>query len=308
MTLKTVAIGDVRKTQTITITGKNYNSGTSTLKTITRKIDLILREYLTMDLSTGPNTGSDKVGHVSKNQNESSTVTIGIESDLPSSMFPLDFKIEAARRTLTPDGDAMPVENGTSTILDATAKDASDAYCKGHPSFWFIKTVSWEDYMRAEAVDGKKYFTAKFKNNVTDGETEHIYVSQSYFNQANIDLVKYSPQIFSAEPSVSPATISVGGSTTYSFTLKEGHIPAKVTVGLAKLEEAAKSTVAGSEYTPKLKYLRSETIDSVKYDIYGMPVSSAANSIKLVAYETGTGYVKLWADEYPDSKTSVTIN
>lgn len=307
ISFETVPIDDVRKTQSITITGKN-NDGEYT-KTITRKIDLILCEYLTMDLSTGPNTDSGNVGHVSMNQGESSTVTIGIETGLPSSVFPLDFKIEAARRTLTPDGDVLPVENGTSTILDASVRDASNALCKDHPSFWFIRTVTREEYDETvpDPEDGKKHFTARFKNNITDGVTEHIYVSQAYFEQSEIDLVKYAPQSFDSV-SISPSTMTVGTNATYSFTLKSGHVPAKVTVGLARLEEAP----ASGSYTRQLTYLRSESINEggsdIMYDIYEMPVSTTSNSIKLVAYESGKGYVKLWADEYPVSTTSVTIN
>ncbi len=307
VTLKTVPVEAVHKTQTVTLQGKYYDG--SKLRVITRKLDLFLREYLTMDLSTGPDTDSHNTGHVSKNQNESSTVSIGIESDLPSSMFPLDFEIEAARRTLTPDGDPMPVMNGTSTILDASAVDASGAKCKDHPSFWFVKTVSWEEYQAADAVDGKKYFVAKFKNNVTDEVTEHIYVSQKYFKQGQVDLVKYTAQSLSGV-SVSPATVAVGGTTTYSFSLQAGHIPAsgKVTVGLARLEEAN----TGGGYTRQLTYLRTETINEggtdVVYDIYEMPVTKTANSLKLIAYESGKGYIKLWADEYNTDTRTVTIN
>lgn len=309
VTLKTVPIEAVHKTQTVTLQGK-YLDSENNLRVITRKLELFLREYLTMDLSTGPNTDSGNIGHVSKNQGESSTVSIGIESDLPASMFPLDFEIEAARRTLTPDGDPMPVMNGTSTILDAAAVDASGAKCKDHPSFWFVKTVSWEDYQaKAPAADGKKYFVAKFKNNVTDEVTEHIYVSQKYFKQGKVDLVKYTAQSLSGV-SVSPATIAVGGTTTYSFSLQAGHIPAsgKVTVGLARLEEAN----TGGGYTRQLTYLRTETINEggtdVVYDIYEMPVTKTANSLKLVAYESGKGYIKLWADEYNTDTRTVTIN
>lgn len=311
MTVVTNDISDVHKTQTIVITGKNYDSGTNTIKTITRKIDLILREYLTMDLSTGPNTDSSNKGHISKAQGEASTLTIGIETGLPSSMFPLDFKIEAARRTLTPNNDVLPVEKGISTILDDEVLDASGAKCFGRPSYWFVKSISWEEYNSATAKDGKKYFTAKFKNNVTDAETEHIYVSQAYFNQANIDLEKYTPKTLSGV-SLSPSAISVGASTTYSFNLAGG-IPSsgKVTVGLARLDEAPKSDVA-PVYDKQLTYLRSETINEggtdVKYDIYEMTVTDAENSIKLVAFEKGTGYIKLWADEYDTSTTTITIN
>ena len=112
--------------------------------------------------------------------------------------------------------------------------------------------------------------------------------------------------------SLSPSAISVGAPTTCSFNLAGG-IPSsgKVTVGLARLEEAPKSDVA-PVYDKQLTYLRSETINEggtdVKYDIYEMTVTDAGNSIKLVAFEKGTGYIKLWADEYDTSTTTITIN
>ena len=301
MTLVTEPVSDVHKTQTITITGMHLDG--KNMKTITRKIDLILREQLNMHLSTGPNTDTDKIGHIKKNQNEPLTVTIGIESGLPESIFPLKFNIEAARRTLTPDGDVMPVESGTSTIMDPAVLDAGGFACKGRPSFWFVKTISWDDYNSVDAIDGIKSFTAKFKNNKTDEETEHIYVSQNYFNQSSVDLIKYTEKTFSGISFQSE--ISVGAEGTFSFNLAGG-IPAsgKVRIGLARFEEAKTS----GTYTSKLEYLHSEIIDGDSYDIYEMPVSTADNTLKLVAFEKGTGHIILWADEYGTEKRNASIN
>ena len=295
----TTTISSSQKTQTITITGK-YRGDNNQMRTITRKISLILRERLNMTLTCGPETDSHGYGHVSSQKNEKVQVNIGIEAGLNEAMFPLKFRIEAADRTLTPDGDVLPVESGTSTIEDTTDPNY------GRPSFWYVKTIEWEEYDAAMPVDGRKYFTANFKSNVADNATE-IFVSEKYFNQASTELLNYAAKHFT-NVNLTPGSMEIGETGTFTFNLAEG-IPAsnKVTVGLANLEEVK----TGGGYTSKLTYIgtKQEEIDdrTVIFELYEMPVSTASNSISVVAYQQGKAYAKVWADEYvaDDSNTNV---
>lgn len=302
--ISTTEIEKVHKTQDFTITGKYEDGGF--LKTLTRTITLYLREYMTMDVFASPGTDGENNGHISNAINTPLTINIGIEQELPESMFPLDFKIEAARRTLTPNNDPMPVESGISTILDAAETDASGAKCKGHPSYWFVKTVTWEEYCAATPVNGKKYFTAKFKTNVADSNPEHVYVSQSYFKWQSVELKKTTVKTITGI-SLTPAILAIGDQATYSFGLSSVPSGGKVKIGLAGFQE---SPTSGS-YTQKLTRKTMEQVTEgsklVTYDIYEMNVTSGTNSFKLDAIQDGTGYVRIWANDYTPITTTATI-
>lgn len=166
------------KDQTFTITGKYcinpMTDGQPTpdenkvWETITRTVEYRLREKLNMTLSCTPTVSSAPESAIE--------VTIGLEAGLPPSIFSLNFNIEAEHLGLTTyPGAAIPVKTDRSTIPANSGK----------PSYYFVKTITWQDYVGAAIVDGYKYFTIRFKTNkaFTGGEGDNIYVSNDYYNQ-----------------------------------------------------------------------------------------------------------------------------
>lgn len=290
ITIKTEPVSSVRKTQTISITG-SYLDG-SILKTITRKINLVLRERLTMDLICGPNTDSNKHGHIKNAVGEPVTVSIGIEQDLPSSMFPLNFKIETAKQTLSPSGDVLPVESGESTIEGVD-----------HPSFWYVRTVSWEEYCEASIVDGKKYFNAGFKTIVSDSNPETIYVSQDYFKQTSVQLKKGDLKSFTST-AFSKTVAQVGESVTFTYAMSA--LPDATGTPATRKVRLAISGLEPTLIPDVLTYVESKD----GCDIYEMTVTSATgNTVTLKPYVSGQASITLSADQFtPITSTMVVKN
>lgn len=284
LNIETEPISSIRKTQSIIFTGKYLDGGK--IKTISRRIDLTLRERLDMDLSVSPNTDASGNGKVNGNSmGQKVKLSIGVEPNLPSSMFPMDFLIEAAERTLTPDGDVLPVQTGASTIQDNTTT------YYGKPSYWFIKTVTWEEYSAAALKDGKKYFYANFKTNVAVSATD-IYVSQSYFNQEKVNLSNFAAKTFST-PVFSASSINSGEQTTVTFNMSGTVDGGKVYVSMTNIEPTSASG---------LTYVRTDVINGVEYEVYQMTVGSATSgSFTATGYSKGNAYIFLSAPYFEDS-------
>ena len=114
-------------------------------------------------------------------------VTISIPDGLVESMFPLQFKIEAEKMTLTPDGSKsnnnLPVEEGES--LSGSGKH----------SFHFVRTLSWREYQslplnREEEDFSWRHFTCYFKTN-RDVSASTIWVENEYFFTGSDSFVNF---------------------------------------------------------------------------------------------------------------------
>lgn len=99
-------------------------------------------------------------------------VDISIPDGLPQSMFPLVFKIEPERMTLTPDDNKannnLPVQDGASI--------SDDPDYAGKSSFHFLRTISWSEYRGLSTHmddDDKTWrtFTCYFKTNRDESAT-----------------------------------------------------------------------------------------------------------------------------------------
>lgn len=83
------------------------------------------------------------------------TVTIGLPSDLPYSLFPLHVRIEALNNNLSTNSKDLPVGYGE------TAFDEADSPKKGKNSFYFIKTIQYKDYL--DTSTGEYVYTTEFE-------------------------------------------------------------------------------------------------------------------------------------------------
>ncbi len=293
VTLTSVTPTDVVKNQEITITGHYWAD--NKWQTISRTVSYHLRKKLDMTVSCNP-------GKVPRGTGQEFDLIIGLEAGLPSSIFSLDMDIEARNLSITTNNDPLPLSSGLSYINDKP----------NLPSFYFTKTITWTDYQEAEVVNGYKYFTCHFKTNKGLADGDVIYVNNKYFTQNSASYTTYTAKNFT-NLSFGSANIKTGEPVTFSYTLNDG-IPtdSKVLVGLIGFEEAPTDATAG--YTRKLRYVGTKTDTyngtTATYELYEMTVSGSTSSsvdcsISLVPFRTGTGYIKLWADEYlPNEKSA----
>ena len=137
---------------------------------------------------------------------------IRIPDDLTRSMFPLEFKIQAADGTVTPrDGDNLPVSSGKSIVPGKETQSA----------FFFIKTLTKQEYDALPSVDGWKEITCKFKT-TKDVSATTIYVSSTYFDHGYDNFLNYDKRYFTPTPS-DPGNLSAGEQFTFNFLMDEAH-------------------------------------------------------------------------------------
>lgn len=200
-------IGAEQKTGTITIVA-TYNGD----RTIQRKVTYTLRRPYEMDIKCVPE-------EIPYGINEKVKVNITIPDDLGSSMFPLEFNIEAQNLSITPDNDNLPVASGLSTIPGVNKS-----------SFWFVKSLSKEEYYALPLVDGKRTFQCHFKANKRESATR-VYVTNPYF-VAYVDDIpglqpydvddfgNYDPRYFqNLDYTVDPIAIGTDKTTRFTFTM-----------------------------------------------------------------------------------------
>ena len=153
--------------------------------------------------------------YVKQQSGESEVVRVMIPTGLSRSVFPLEFDIEPDGYSLTPDGDAIPVAYGTSTIPENNS-----------PSFYFVKTLTQTEYdALATVIDGGtswKVFDCHFKTTVANNACT-VYVHNRYFNEANAydDFTNYSQRLFTSLTLVS--SIYRHANATMTFVMDAAH-------------------------------------------------------------------------------------
>lgn len=222
-------IGAEQKTGTITIVA-TYNGD----RTIQRKVTYTLRRPYEMEIKCVPE-------EIPYGINEKVKVNITIPDDLGSSMFPLEFNVEAQNLSITPDNDNLPVASGLSTIPGVNKS-----------AFWFVKSLSKEEYDALPLVDGKRTFQCHFKANKRESATR-VYVTNPYFVAYVDDILtsvtglqpydvddfgNYDPRYFqNLDYTVDP--IAIGTDKTTTFTFKMTAVPeGPVTVTLVNARPA----------------------------------------------------------------------
>ena len=147
------------------------NTGSDDDEILTRDVQVIYREPYTLGV-TCP-------AEVVKTSGTAVTVTLQISKDFNEKMFPLTFKVEPSPKTLYPDAsqNSLPVQLGKS-LKDGTTN-----------SFWYEKTITWEDYQTLNAPDGKNYkeLPCYFLTNCAESAAT-IYAYNEYCNLASCSL------------------------------------------------------------------------------------------------------------------------
>ena len=165
----TKAAGTETKTQKIKITGRNLY--THEEYPLYREVEISLQKKQTMNVKCV----TEKMAILKGAKQE---IQISIPSGLPESMFPLEFTIEAERQTLTPDNEAddnnLPVVSGISI--------SDNPEYEGKTAFQFVRTISLQDYLALEDVDGWRTFSNYFKSNRAKSATT-VWVYNEFFNK-----------------------------------------------------------------------------------------------------------------------------
>ena len=101
-------------------------------------------------------------------ENNKVTVTIGLPSELPYSIFPLNILIEAQNNNLSTTSKELPVSYGP------TAFDEDGSTKKGKNSFYFIRTIQYKDYL--DTSQGEYDYTTEFDCPFTHTDNTAIVV------------------------------------------------------------------------------------------------------------------------------------
>lgn len=174
----TAEIGSAQKIQKIRITGTS---------TVRERVSRLYREVIIRLMPKQRMTLTCSPSMVNQVQGEPMDLYINIPKDLPASLFPLQFKIEASALSLTPNNDNLPVESGPSIISDKN----------GIPSFQFIKTLSHDDYMvyQAAAQGNQVPVPCHFKTNKAISASS-ICVENKYFVSGTTSFSNYIRRYF----------------------------------------------------------------------------------------------------------------
>lgn len=244
-----------------------------------RKVIVKLCPKYSMDVECVPN-------EIKKVLGEPFDLVIWVPGGLGSSMFPLDFQIEAKEQSITPiPGDNLPVITGKSIIPEKNEK----------PAIGFIKQLDYSDYKAAESqasADGKRPVYCHFKSNRAISDTK-IYVQNEYFYQAATYLGNYDEKYFKdmrfSKPSLPIATTE---KVDFTFSMSDG-MPDVVMIDLANLEpEPGKNVNLSYNSTTKL------------YE-YKPSAMSVTLHLQTIANPTGnTAQVKLSAHQFAPAESA----
>lgn len=110
------------------------------------------------------------------------TVTIGLPSELPYSIFPLNVMIEAQDNNLSTTSKLLPVGYGP------TAFDEAGSPKQGKNAFYFIRTIQYKDYL--DTSTGEYVYTTEFNCpfTLTSGTTAVVKLNEQggYFVEKTI--------------------------------------------------------------------------------------------------------------------------
>lgn len=265
ITIYPVSVSDQRKTQTLTLKGSLTIGGQT--YTLQRKVQFTLRGKMVFDLVCDPDAISETMG-------EPFDLVIKVPGGLGSSLFPLDFEIEAVAQTITPNlGDNLPVVTGKSIVPN-----------KNKTTIGFIKSISWNEYEDAGNEGGFKPIRCHFKSNQAESATM-IYAQNEYFTLDSVLLANYIPGEFT-DLKFDPRSISDASQpTTFSFNMAALPSQGYVTVtldGLEPTDTETKLTYLGVK-DGKAQYAYNPTVGNNSFNLQPT-VESGIMNVKLEAY------------------------
>lgn len=293
VTITTTNVSETPKIQTVSIEGRRWDG--SRYKTITRNIQLVLRSNLEMTLSASPNTDSENAANIQAKADQPVVLHIGIEQDLPESVFPLYFKVDPSVNSLTPD-------NAYSSVQELPARYGTDA--NGRPNYWFEKAVSLTEYNDAPIVDGMKQFPVYFKTIYDGDNATNVTVSNDLFESKTVAVKNFTPKTFSSL-AFSGASHKVGEQENFTFHIDGTPLPSEVTLIMKGVEPVVAASPATTGFTGT--GFSSMSLQKVEagYWYYTLTPTDDDVSIAVVPYASGTVSVEVGAFLYTSSTKSV---
>lgn len=212
-----VASTDENGWRTITITPNAPDDNNVYKQTITivagnlsRTVTYILRKPYQMTMECSPELVSTTIG-------SSVNVVTTIPANLPESLFPLTFFIEAEERSIYPDAEAnhLPVEIVPGGLLDGSLYDSGRTFGYTMEMTWeeYNGTVSYND--KSETIvdngDGTKSFTCYFKTNL-EASASDVTIYNKYFSIASDEF--RNPTVITLSDNELTWTLSSAGTYT----------------------------------------------------------------------------------------------
>ena len=281
ITISTTELENIRKSEEIILKGKITIGEGEQAHTyqLQRKVTVTLCPKYDMQLVCDPTAIQENLG-------EPFDLLLKVPGGLGSSMFPLEFQIEAEKQSITPNlGDDLPVVTGKSIIASKETKT----------TIGFIKHIEWSDYDALPNEGGYKTVRCHFKSNKAESATA-IYAQNKYFNQKSTKLENYTPSNFS-KLTFNPTNLPnmVDQDVRFSFTMSKLPSQGYVTVALNNLEPAEDET--------RLTYIGVEN----GMACYSFNPTQTTETLKLKNTAVGVeAAVRLSAYHFEDAEESMT--
>ncbi len=199
------------KTQKIKITG--HNPGNHQDLRLYREVEITLQKKQPLEV-TCTNTVQAATG-------EPVRVDITIPAELPESMFPVEFIVEPEDRTLTPDTSKdinMPVVSGRSIASNESA-------FIDKPAFYYIRTLTWEEFTNIPPDGDKRTFKCFFKTN-RDFNATTVWVYNEYFTKDSDSFINKLPLTLSCtDPVLAVKDTPITLALTIHSQIPESYFP-----------------------------------------------------------------------------------
>lgn len=224
ITISTTELENIRKSEEIILKGKITIGEGEQAHTyqLQRKVTVTLCPKYDMQLLCDPTAIQENLG-------EPFDLLLKVPGGLGSSMFPLEFQIEAEKQSITPNlGDDLPVVTGKSIIASKNQKT----------TIGFIKHIEWSDYDALPNDGGYKTIRCHFKSNKAESATA-IYAQNKYFNQKSTNLENYTPSTFS-NLTLTPDNLWLSADSEVEFSFTMDNLPRQgyITLALDNLTKA----------------------------------------------------------------------
>jgi len=181
--------------------------GTSSTSRLYREVTIRLLPQQTMTVTCTP--------VIEAEPGTPQTLTVSIPKDLPQSIFPLQFKVEVAEKTLTPNANDLPVEPGVTIVSGRSGN-----------SFQFVKTISYSAYTAAYSGN-VSIFTCEFKSIIADSSSD-VYVANPYFATASTSFSTFVKRYFSRLAFSTAGAVNEDDPVTFSFVMDAEHETGKL--------------------------------------------------------------------------------
>lgn len=263
----------------------------------------------------------DVQDYVPGNEGETMAVDIILPSGIPEARFPLKFQIEPDDHTLYPDATnaaypTLPVASGDSMIPG-----------KSERSYWFVRTITWEEYAAAhEDIQSNKAFPSYFKTLVPASATT-VYVkcdeSSPYFagsrhdnfvnerKQGSISFEKEPLYVAVGSKAVNPVHVNSCAPVTYSVqnvAVATVNATTGEVIGVSEGETIVTATIPQYKaYTGATKTFTvkvAELLPAVWRFEWDRLLTPVVNVGKTVTTNTATAFVKPTVD---DDGVNVTV-